>query len=151
MKILSIKQLKYMDLTNKKIIVLSENAEKLKNNKNILLIKCADTTRKSAAAFSEDQAKKIMDFIKNVNINNILVACDCGISRSAAVGAAILRKYKQDKKIWNDPKFTPNILIYDTLCRAQKIKNSKLKLKYLQYINKKALKKAIERGRKKWA
>lgn len=148
MQIVSIKQLKYINTNNKKIIILTEKEIENKN-KNILVIKCRDTESKTKTAFKEEDAKRILKHIENTNKKNIIVACDCGISRSAAVGAAILRKYKQDGRIWRSAQYTPNILIYDTLCKEQGIKNNKIYLKYLKYINKKAFKKQIAKTRKK--
>lgn len=95
-------------------------------------------------------AKKIHDFINTIDFNKykLYICCDSGESRSATVACAILRKYKENENmIWKDYNYHPNILVYDILCKEFGLRNSKLRLKYKKYINKKALRDKINKSR----
>ena len=63
--------------------------------------------------FNKEQAKQILDFVKNneSKIETLLVHCEAGISRSPAIAAAI------SKILWNDDemyflKYMPNSFVY---------------------------------------
>ena len=86
---------------------------------------------------------------KNDDFGKLYVCCDSGESRSSALGAAILRYYgNSDKIIWQDPHYHPNTLVYTEQMLAFGFKVGKWKLKYLQHINRKALHRAINGGKK---
>lgn len=108
-----------------------------------------DITTDKINSFTEYHAKRIKSFVDKIkNIDTLYVCCDYGVSRSAAIAAAIRRYKKQNENIiWCDPKYNPNILVYKILCRELGLKNTKLRLKYKLYLNKKALKKAINKTR----
>lgn len=118
-------------------------------SKNKIILSFQDTTIQKFDSFNNQIANKIIDFTKKIDFskNTLVVCCDGGISRSAAVAAAILRKQKGNyKAIFKNCKYTPNILVFKILCFTMGLKTNKLYLKYLQYINKKAFKKAIKGG-----
>lgn len=75
-----------------------------------------------SGAISPEQAKKIVDFVAEHNdINNILIHCEAGLSRSPAIAAAIDKIYSgQNEKWFNDP-YTPNQLVYNILLEAFKL------------------------------
>lgn len=61
-----------------------------------------------------------------------------------------IRKYKLNEKvIWKNYNYKPNLLVYKILCDEFKLKNSKLRLKYMEYINSKSLKTQINKSRRK--
>lgn len=71
--------------------------------------------------FDEKNAEKIVSFLKIYMVAqlSILVHCEAGISRSAAVAGAILKHYTgDDKLIFSDKKYTPNMLVYSILLKA---------------------------------
>ena len=68
--------------------------------------------------FSEQHAAQIREMLLTSG-GDIVIACDAGISRSPAIAAALLRSFDQDDMtIWTDPKFSPNPLVFYTLCKT---------------------------------
>lgn len=68
--------------------------------------------------FTKDQAKQIIDFVKEVEpkVQVIICHCEAGVSRSSAVAAAVLRILTgADDKIFNDRRYIPNIFVYRTI------------------------------------
>ncbi len=66
-----------------------------RNHRNVLNLNFDDTTYDLPEAgiysLSEEQAKLIVDFYeKNINVDNFIVHCEAGISRSAAVAVCFL-------------------------------------------------------------
>ena len=52
-------------------------------------------------------------------VDKIIVHCGAGQSRSAGVAAAILKYYTgDDSKIFNNPRYTPNMLCYRRILEA---------------------------------
>lgn len=98
-------------------------------------------------SFNYDNGVCVKNFLETENdFERLYVCCDSGESRSTAMAAAILRCFgKSDKEIWSNPYFHPNLLVYREQIRAFGIKVSSLKLKYLKYINNRALKMAIHK------
>jgi hypothetical protein len=72
--------------------------------------------------FSEENAKKILKFVeKHQDDFDILIcACEAGISRSAACGAAIEEIYLGTNSIQSSTKYCPNSLIYNTIKQCYK-------------------------------
>ena len=69
------------------------------------------------SAISNEDAFKIVNFVNNsigtLDIDAIEVHCDAGVSRSAGVGAAILKYLKgDDSEIFDNPYFCPNDTCY---------------------------------------
>lgn len=89
----------------------------------------------------------IKEFLeKESDFGRIYVCCDSGESRSTA----IMRYYgKSDKEIWTNYHYHPNLLVYKAQLYAFGIKVSKLWLRYLKYINNEALKRAINRKKRR--
>ena len=68
---------------------------------------------------SDEDAKKIKIFIDRYQdrVEQIIVHCEAGQSRSAGVMAAIKLWLENDKfSVWDDPKYTPNRHCYRTMC-----------------------------------
>jgi predicted protein tyrosine phosphatase len=65
---------------------------------------------------SKEDAKKIADFVKwlkTTDTKELWIHCDAGVSRSAAVGAAILKYLTgDDSAIFNNPNYIPNSSVY---------------------------------------
>lgn len=91
---------------------------------NILNIMCNDTDRQEEqyGGMTNYIALHIARFIKdnyNNAIDKIIVHCDAGQSRSAGVAAAILKYYtNDDTQIFNNSKYTPNMLCYRKVLEA---------------------------------
>jgi len=71
--------------------------------------------------FSEYQAQQIIDFVEKYKdqVELIVIHCEAGISRSAAVGAAIMKQLTgDDSKIFNNKMFLPNMFIYSTILKT---------------------------------
>lgn len=67
---------------------------------------------------THDDAKKIIDFVNRYrqNVDQIVVHCEAGMSRSAGVMAAIREWLDGDKfSVWNNPMYHPNRHCYRTM------------------------------------
>jgi len=63
---------------------------------------------------SEEQAENIINFVRSFDhINDIIVQCKAGISRSAAVAMAISRYYNGNEGIFKDNPYNPNPYVYN--------------------------------------
>ena len=87
------------------------------NIKDILFLKLNDTDLVELGGMKASQADLISNFVlkykDNKNIDELIVHCEAGRSRSAGVAAAILKYlYKDDTPIFNNPKYNPNMLCY---------------------------------------
>ena len=72
-------------------------------------------------AISQFTAELIADFTKKYwdNIDQIVVHCDGGVSRSAGCAAAILKYFTgDDSEIFDDKNFYPNMLVYRRVFNA---------------------------------
>lgn len=154
--ICSIKKLKYIlkneSITNIKAILVSSNddIEEITND-NKLVLHFDDVVELNDKSIKIEDAKAIKQFIESINIkdNSVYVCCDSGESRSAAIAAVLYRLNGFDEdEIWENPIYHPNILVYKTLCDEFRLKNTKFRLWYKQYINNKALKNKIKEARK---
>lgn len=71
---------------------------------------------KEGVQMTEADAKKVVDFVIKCNklgVEELWVHCDGGISRSSGVAAAILKHLTgSDEKIFNSPRFCPNLTCY---------------------------------------
>jgi predicted protein tyrosine phosphatase len=67
--------------------------------------------------FSREHAAMIWRFVDEhrPNIERILVHCDAGVSRSAAVGAALARVLNGDDAQFFGGRYRPNMRVYQTL------------------------------------
>ncbi len=101
-------------------------------------------------AFGAAAAEKIKNFVLSLpgELDTLFVCCDSGESRSSAMAAAIMRFYGIDEmKIWKNPRYHPNRLVYKTLCEAFGISVPDDELSGLLAVNEKALSDAINAGR----
>lgn len=85
------------------------------NANNILLLHFDDEEKPHANAMTELDAKKIVDIVKlhKNKINEIIVHCGAGVSRSAGVAAALGKWLNGDDGfIFNNFKYCPNFTCY---------------------------------------
>ena len=141
--------LKKLNNTNVKVIIISSYNKDIEiiKSEDKLILNFDDITIKSQNSFNTLLANKIHKFVDNIDFNKykLYVCCDSGESRSSAVAACILRKYKYNENlIWKDYNYHPNVYVYDVLCKEFGLKNSLLRLKYKKYINEKVLRKKIK-------
>ena len=62
---------------------------------------------------TDEDARKVADFVQKYTDVTILVHCDAGISRSAGVAAAILKYYTgEDSKVFKSGRYYPNMWCY---------------------------------------
>lgn len=89
----------------------------------VLKLKFDDVERdsKDLRCITKDDAEKIVKFInKNKNkVDKIIVHCEAGVSRSAGVGAAIMKAINGDDwVVFNNPTMCPNMKCYRTVLNA---------------------------------
>ncbi len=125
----------------------SINADKVKNVQYKLCLEFDDIINASSiSAFNLQLAEQIKTFIDSVHnkVDVLYVCCDSGESRSTALSAAIMRYLGQnDKKIWTNPHYHPNLLVYKIQCKAFGIYVSKVELYIRLKISDWALHKAM--------
>lgn len=100
-------------------------------------------------AITSIQAKSIVSFGQSLpnTVTDLYICCTEGISRSSAVAAAFLRMSgRGDKVIWNNPYYSPNSLVYQTVCKQAGIFVPDWYVHYLETRNRKAYKKAVKCG-----
>jgi len=71
-----------------------------------------------AGLFSHEQALQIVDFVEGIKdkVKGFLIHCEAGVSRSAAVAAAIeLMLNGSSDRIFNDRRYSPNMYVYTKL------------------------------------
>lgn len=149
----SIKMMKYKLKENayaKDIFfIICSSYEQNINLENSLFLLFDDITNVSINSFNTECANKIKEYIVNNKIDNLVVCCDCGESRSSAIACAIMRYLNMDEdKIWNNPKYHPNILVYKIMCEAFELDVNDTLLEERKLINDNALKEAINSNRK---
>ena len=84
----------------------------------ILYLKFDDVEKGEPNCITTEDAKKIVKFINTVNkdIEQIIVHCGAGVSRSAGVCAAIMKYLTgDDSEIFDNPKYCPNMTCYRTV------------------------------------
>jgi len=110
----------------------------------------ADTAdQKHASAFHADIANEMAAFISSLpqTLDTLFVCCDSGESRSAAMAAAIMRYNGLDEqKVWQNPHYHPNPLVYSLLCEALGVPVSQAELQAKIRMSEKALSDAINRS-----
>jgi len=68
--------------------------------------------------FKDDQATQIVEFVERIKdkAKGILVHCEAGVSRSAAVAAVIeLILNGSNERVFNDRRYSPNLYVYTKL------------------------------------
>lgn len=88
--------------------------------KDVLKLQFNDTDSSESiyGGIEQTDVKEITDFVKKYESSdeevNLVVNCEAGQSRSAGVAAAIMKYlYDDDKAIFNNTKYTPNMLCYN--------------------------------------
>ena len=98
-------------------------------------------------AFDEQKAGEIRAFFDSLgdSVDVLYVCCDYGESRSAAI-AAVLRRYTDtdEMRIWRDPTYHPNLLVYKTLCGAFGLRTGRLGLLRRVRISRRAFRQAVK-------
>ena len=121
--------------------------ERLNSFCNTLCLNFADVSSSTDfSAMSNDVAMKIADYIRKLpkQLDTLFVCCDSGESRSTAMAAALMRFNETDEmKIWRNPHYHPNPLVYKLLCSAFGIQVSDDEVIERVAINNKALSDAI--------
>ena len=99
-------------------------------------------------AMQPQHADTILSFLYSLDsstkkVTDLFICCDGGDSRSPAIAAAILRLLgKDDRAVWENPFYTPNILVYYRMCRASGISVSWEEVLKLRQLNEEAYRKA---------
>lgn len=104
----------------------------------------------SPLSFREDHARKIHQYVDNLpsDTDVLFVCCDSGESRSSAIAAAMLRYLDRDEmKIWQNPHYHPNPLVYKLLCEELGFHVQDGEIKEKTEINNNAFAKAITDAR----
>lgn len=87
---------------------------------SILHLKFADMDNE--LGITDKQVNQIVDHVLTWNkmgVENIIVHCDAGISRSAGIAAAILKYLTgDDSQIFNNSKYIPNMKCYRKVLNA---------------------------------
>lgn len=111
------------DMSDVAVLAVSSydiNQEKLKVFDKRICLNFDDVTDvKDISAFSKNESEQIAHFIRKLprNLDTLFVCCDSGESRSTAMAAAIARYNNSDEmKIWLNPHYHPNPLVYKSLC-----------------------------------
>ena len=118
-----------------------------------LTLEFDDVTSASAGrVFDAEKAGRIRAFFDSLgdDVEVLYVCCDYGESRSAAIAAALRRYTNTDEmRIWKDPTYHPNLLVYETLCRSLGLRAGRLTLYRRAYISRRAFRRAVNGARKK--
>lgn len=131
--------------TNRSNYTIDNIIQKNKLVLDFLDVEDADLPR----AFNRGHARKIIQFLLNLpsNVSDIYVCCSKGGSRSAGCAAALLKMSgRNDKKVWLNPYYTPNILVYKILCREYGIFMPDWRVDLLNKLNEWAFRKAQKKG-----
>jgi len=99
-------------------------------------------------AISSIIAKRIAEYIIALpdDLDSLYVCCDSGESRSTAMAAAIMRyKGLDEMKIWKNPKYHPNPLVYKLLCDALGVNVDDDEVQSKMAINQKAFSDAVKK------
>lgn len=100
---------------------------------DILYVQFNDTddTDMLYGGIEDTEAIKIVDFIEKYNSINtelgLIVHCEAGQSRSAGVAAAIMKYlYNDDTPIFNNSRYTPNMLCYRKVLNSLAYRNGEI-------------------------
>ena len=90
--------------------------------KKILRLEFNDVLRNDPHCMTSDQAEQILDFANNWHdkVNLIIVHCEAGVCRSAAVAAALSKIFNEDDMwVFDNPRFYPNSWVYRLILEAE--------------------------------
>lgn len=97
-------------------------------------------------SLSAEAADRFAAFIRSIpqTTQQVFCACNAGQCRSAAVAAAVHLYFgMDDMKIWEDPQYHPNPLVFSMLCESLHIPMTDAMLDYRLETNAQAFRKAI--------
>lgn len=140
-----------IDPQNAALIVCSDDKNHFMNMfPHKLIIPFADTIEiRGANAISPSQARVIISFLKSLpaEVTDLYICCSEGLSRSPAVAAAVLKmSARSDMVIWNNPYYSPNKLVYQTICHEAGIFAPNLYVRILKTRNNISFKKSKKAG-----
>lgn len=89
--------------------------------KDILRLQFNDVEAFSALAITGEDARRICEFALAIKgrVSRLIVHCEYGVSRSAAVAAAIMKAFTgDDSPVWDSPCYEPNLTCYSLVQKA---------------------------------
>ena len=115
---------------------------------NALFFKFQDSESESnPEPFTDAMAGEMVDFLKANTYTTIYLCSDAGVSRSAAIAAALYKYYGYDDGlIWDSPHMQPNILVYSKVRFALGFKMVSVMDSMYKKRNESALERAIQNG-----
>lgn len=95
-----------------------------KNIKNIFRMKFNDVLDDNSdfAHPKQSDFNGLKNFIDNLDCELLIVHCFAGVSRSAAVAAAIFKYFKSNINLFEHKDYEPNVLVYNLACKELNIK-----------------------------
>lgn len=100
-------------------------------------------------AITPAHARAIVRFIDRLpdSVTDLYVCCQKGGSRSPAMAAALMRASgRSDRDVWLNPYYSPNTLVYKTLCEGFGLRTSRLSVELRGRANERAYAKAVKEG-----
>ena len=112
------------------------------NNENnivsVLHLFFDDVCSNEPNCMNESDAEKIAEFAKNIadKVDQIIVHCEAGVSRSAGVAAALMKYFNDDDMpIFENPRYCPNMHCYSMVLNALMMDVSEEEIKEKEEIN----------------
>ncbi len=105
--------------------------------------------KRIAGAFDSSHAKTIRQFLYSLpeTVTDLYICCSEGVSRSTALAAAFLKASKRtDRKVWNNPFYTPNSLVYKRMCNELGVFMPKIVVSLKKSVNRIKYKIAKRKG-----
>lgn len=87
---------------------------------------------------NENDSEKIAEFAKNIvdKVDQVIVHCEAGVSRSAGVAAALMKYFNNDDMpIFNNPQYCPNMHCYSMVLDALMMDVNEEEMKEKEDIN----------------
>lgn len=113
-----------------------------------LVLEFADVAYEHPQAMTREQAREAAAFfLGHRGRGTIMVACDNGQARSAAMAAALLRSLGEDDGwIWDNPRFRPNQRVFALMAEALGVELADGEVEALVARNEEAFHEAMVRG-----
>lgn len=106
-----------------------------------------DIDYKGSGAFSNEDATRFADFVRNLGseISTLYCVCDAAMSRSPAVAAAVSRYFDIDSmdSIWRNPHYKPNMWVFEKLSTALGVPVSDAEMDQYVYESNWAFRRAV--------
>jgi predicted protein tyrosine phosphatase len=86
-----------------------------------LKVNFADVDRGDRGCITDEQANQIANYVFEICkiADRIIINCEAGVSRSAGVGAALMKFFiGDDGEVFNSPRFRPNMTCYRKVLNA---------------------------------